>query len=188
MFSVIKVCEKCSLYKNQRPLLDKTINCQVMWIGLSAKQVVNYTETPLSPNTNSGKLLSQVEELCKNVSMYRTNLVKCLPLDSNDKIRYPTRYEMHACIPNLEIEVTKMNPKIVFCLGAKVVSAIEKYFSIKMQKASDFNYNAIKHNEVWYVPIHHPSYIYIYKHKQIDAYVNSLTNIIKKTLNNKGNN
>ena len=33
----IKKCKNSNLYKNQLPLLDKKDNCDVMWIGLSAK-------------------------------------------------------------------------------------------------------------------------------------------------------
>lgn len=33
-----------------------------------------------------------------------------------------------------------------------------------------------------YVPIHHPSYIYVYRRKRIDEYINEVERIIKRLL------
>ena len=54
----IENCNKCNLCKNQKPLLDNKTDCDVMWVGLSAKKVSNVIESiPLSNDTNSGKFI-----------------------------------------------------------------------------------------------------------------------------------
>ena len=75
MIEQIRRCQKCGLCKNQEPLLDGTRECQIIWVGLSAKKVESDEEIPLSPETNTGMLIKKVEDLCENVTTYKTNLV-----------------------------------------------------------------------------------------------------------------
>ena len=155
----VENCNKCSLCQNQRPLLDKEDRCDVMWVGLSAKRV---------NDTNSGKIIELIEQELPNLKFYKTNLVKCLPLDENNKLRYPTPKEMQACINNLLLEIEILNPKIIMVLGKLTFNFIEKYFMK----------NNIDKSKIIY--IEHPSYIYVYKRKYIDDYINKVVDICKK--------
>lgn len=168
MLKEIANCRNCRLCLNQLPLIDKKTECDVMWIGLSAKKVgnleINY---PLEEDTNSGKIIKEVEDILPNVKFYKTNLVKCLPLDDNGKIRYPNNEEMNACINNLIKEIEFLKPKVVFLLGNNVSNFVEKYIK--------------KHNiklNLYLKKIEHPSYIYIYKRKNKQDYINKIINDI----------
>ena len=86
MIKQIRNCQKCGLCINQKPLLDTEKQCQVFWVGLSAKKAMTNTEIPLSPNTNTGMIIQKIEKSCCNVSTYKTNLVKCLPLSEQQKL------------------------------------------------------------------------------------------------------
>ena len=168
MLKRISKCQKCNLCHNQKPLLDNNQNCDVMWVGLSAKKVDDINKSiPLDNDTNSGKIIETIEKSIPDVKFYKTNLVKCLPLDQNNKLRYPTQTEMNACINNLIIEINELNPKIIFVLGRNTYNYITKYFK--------------KHNidDSKLIYIEHPSYIYVYKRKYIDNYVAKIINIIK---------
>lgn len=182
MLKQIQKCQKCGLYLNQKPLLDTEKECQVFWVGLSAKKVLSDTEGPLSPETNTGALIKQIEDGCEEISTYKTNLVKCLPLTEQHKLRYPNQKEISCCITHLISEINAMSPKIVFLLGEKVYFAVGKYFGIKFEKWDEFNFSHIKIGDTYYVPIQHPSYICIYKRKQINEYVNSVRKIIEYLL------
>lgn len=168
----IKKCRKCPLYKNQLPLLDKQNKCDVMWVGLSAKKVIDLDKNyPLEENTNSGKIIKEIEDNLPNVNFYKTNLVKCLPLNDKGKIRYPNKKEMQICMQNLLEEIKALKPKIIFLLGNNVADFVENY--IKQNKV---HIGArIKH-------IPHPSYIYIYKRKGKDIYINNIIEDINKVL------
>lgn len=169
MLKDIRKCEKCGLCKNQKPLLDNTCDCDVMWVGLSAKKVNDVNETiPLCNDTNSGKIIELIENKLKNIKFYKTNLVKCLPLDENGKLRYPKPNEMSSCIDNLLLEIEKLNPKIIFILGKNTYNFIQKYFKK----------NKIDNSKLIY--IEHPSYIYVYKRKFIDDYIEKIINICKE--------
>lgn len=182
MINQISKCQKCGLCKNQSPLLDKTIECQVIWVGLSAKMKESSDEIPLSPTTNTGMIIKKVEDLCTNVTTYKTNLVKCLPLTEEKKLRYPNKKEIDCCFENLISEIEKMNPKIVFLLGEKVYSSVGKKLNLKFEKWSDFEYHYTEFNKTYFIPIHHPSYVYVYKRKQIDDYVEAIEKIINEML------
>ena len=170
MINSIRKCKKCILCKNQKPLLDKISECNVMWVGLSAKKVSDVNETiPLCNNTNSGRIIESIENRLNYLGFYKTNLVKCLPLDENNKLRYPTTNEMYSCIDNLLLEIKELNPKIIFILGKKNYNFIQSYL-----KKNRIN------NKLIY--IEHPSYIYVYKRKYINDYIDKVTELIKKEI------
>lgn len=167
-------CRNCHLCSNQLPIIDKKEQCDVMWVGLSAKKVNNLeTSYPLKDDTNSCKILKEVEDILPNIKYYKTNLVKCLPLDEKGKIRYPNTEEMNTCINNLISEIQFLKPKIVFLLGNNVSNFVEKY----IQKN---NINL----DVYFKKIEHPSYIYVYKRKNKQEYINRLTNYIDNVFEN----
>lgn len=182
MIEQIKNCRKCGLCKNQRPLMDKTRECQVIWVGLSAKKMASNEDSPLSPDTNTGMIIKKVEQLCENVTTYKTNLVKCLPLSEEKKLRYPNKKEIDSCFDNLMSEIDSMQPRIVFLLGEKVYSSVEKHLNLQFKKWTDFNYTYTKYDETYYIPIQHPSYVYVYKRRYIDEYVRGIERVIKELL------
>lgn len=167
----ISECRGCVLYKNQKPLLDKWHKSDIMWVGLSAKRSVNLLEDiPLSRFTLSGKLIKRIEAGFPELKTYKTNIVKCLPLDINGKLRYPLEIEIKSCFNNLLYEIEFIKPRIVFLLGKKVSKAVSKKLNINFSKDSEFVYIGVLHNDVYYVEIQHPSYISIYKRKYIPLY------------------
>jgi DNA polymerase len=180
MLEMIMKCERCGLCKYQTPLLDDIRDCQIFWVGLSAKRVNFYNEKPLSPSTNSGSILCTVEERCSGIGMYRTNLVKCLPLNESGKLRYPNKAEIDICLPNLRAEINELSPQIIFLLGGKVIDAVSKSYSLSLEKWSEFNYTATEYDDKYFVPVHHPSYVYVYKRKRISEYVKGLELIIQQ--------
>ena len=172
MIEQVLNCRKCDLHINQNPLLDKNKKCDVMWVGLSAKKVedlnINY---PLENNTNSGKLIEEIEHRNSEYNFYKTNLVKCLPLNDKGKIRYPSIEEMNKCIENLLIEIEVHKPKVVILLGNIVYKFVDKYLKD----------NRIQLDNVSFVGIEHPSYISVYKRNSKEEYIKKVTNIIRKS-------
>lgn len=182
MIEQISKCQKCGLCCNQRPLLDEEKQCEVFWVGLSAKKVNSDDEIPLSPETNTGMLIQKIESMLDKVTTYKTNLVKCVPLNEQAKLRYPNKKEIDTCFDNLRTEIQELSPKIVFLLGEKVYSSVGKHFNIEFEKWDEFDYSYKEYEGTYYVPIHHPSYIYVYKRKKIDQYVESIEKIVNSLL------
>lgn len=46
-----------------------------------------------------------------------TNLVRCIPLDDNSKLRVPTKAEAAACSPILQETILAANPRLIILLG-----------------------------------------------------------------------
>ncbi len=180
MLESIMKCNKCELCQHQAPLLDDTMACKVFWVGLSAKKTASNDEKPLSPTTNSGSVLCSVEDRCEGVGMYRTNLVKCLPLDDAGKLRYPNKKEIDLCLPNLSSEIDELLPQIIFLLESIVVDAVSRYYSLTFDKWNGFNYVTTKFKKMFFVPVHHPSYIYVYRRKRMDEYMSGLERVIQR--------
>jgi DNA polymerase len=168
---------------NQLPLLDKVDECDVMWVGLSAKEVINVMEDiPLSVTTKSGELISKIETEVKKCKYYKTNVVKCLPLDGEGKLRYPTRKEMDLCIVNLFREIEVLKPRLVFLLGKNVIKAFESNIHMEFDGFKDYDYKMYQVGKMNIIPIHHPSYISVYKVKSKETYIESVKNLITLSL------
>jgi uracil-DNA glycosylase family 4 len=178
------ICKACGLYLNQLPALDKLKKSHTFWVGLSAVQFDDEEEKlPLSPLTNSGKLIEKIENPFDNdISFYKTNLVKCLPL-RGDKIRYPLEHEMEKCFRNFEYELEMLKPTTVFLLGRQVGSFVMKKLSEKdIPLDENFNYDSFSFNNIGFFPIHHPSYILVYKRKNLQSYIDSIRSILEETI------
>ena len=144
-----------------------------LWVGISAK----IGEKPLSGTTNTGRLVKQIEAACGRLG-YKTNLVKY----KNGKLRYPNQAEIDCCFKHLLAEIAEVKPKVVILLGEKVCSAVEKKLDIKLKRWRGFEYFATEHNGIWYLPVQHPSYIYVYKRKEAEKYVEKVAEAIGKAV------
>ncbi len=171
----IKTCQKCNLYNNQEPLIEYSNKADIFFIGLSAKKIKSPTETPLDKSTNSGSIIETIKESLKNYNIYKSNLVKCVPLEKN-KLRYPNNEEIKKCFKNIELEIEQLKPKFIFLLGNQVSQAFEKKYKIPIKN----NFEIYFYNNIKYIKIPHPSYIYIYKRKELQTYINKIIKIITK--------
>lgn len=186
MLDSIKQCKRCKLCNNQDPLLDKPRNCDIMWVGLSAKKVDDIeNDIPLSNKTNTGRIVEEIESRCNNVLTYKTNLVKCLPLDENEKLRYPNSSEMNICFNNLIKEIDILNPKIIFLLGSKVTIAVERNLKIKFEKNINSYFKIGKYKGIELISVYHPSYIHSYRRKYKDSYIEQISNTINTRIKNR---
>ncbi|MDX2046612.1 MAG: uracil-DNA glycosylase family protein [Chitinophagaceae bacterium] len=179
-----KVCKACGLYLNQLPVFDVANKSHIFWVGLSAVQFDESIERlPLSPNTKSGALINEIEKpLRENISFYKTNIVKCLPL-KDGKIRYPLEHEMEKCFPNFEHEINELSPSIVFLLGKQVATFVLKKMGIDdFILSDDFKYDVFEFGETLFIPVHHPSFILVYKRKFLNKYTSALQLICEKSL------
>lgn len=183
-----KACKSCGLDIYQGPAFDRFKKSHIFWVGLSAVPFEEGEEKlPLSPLTPSGSLVHSIEApFRRQFSFYKTNLVKCAPLQE-DKMRYPLAHEMEKCFPNFEWELAHLRPRTVFLLGKQVADFISKKLGLpKSSLHNDFRYETFQLGKIKFVPIHHPSYILVYKRRLLPLYVDSLqsmfvSTVIKKT-------
>ena len=76
-------------------------------------------------------------------------------------------------------EIDEIKPKVIFLLGLKTATFVLKKVGFKTPKLS-YEYKIFEHENRWYVPIHHPSYITVYKRKEKDLYIEAVKSIIEK--------
>jgi len=167
---------------NQLPVIDQRRKADVFWVGLSAVAFADDEERlPLSPFTRSGALVADIEERYRSeLTFYKTNLVKCLPLKL-DKIRYPLQHEMEKCYPNLESEIKELEPSVVFLLGKLVAGfVLEKVGIHAFDLDENFTYRVFQVGNIAYVPVHHPSFVLVYKRKQLKKYISKIQSVMLK--------
>lgn len=175
----IRNCTNCKLHCYQKPLLDKLGTCDILWVGLSAKMTKTENEPPLSEDTVSGALIRRAEERIPDLVCRKTNLVKCVPLDTNGRLRYPKKQEIDACFCNLEKEIRERKPKIVFLLGTQVAKAVARHLQVQIPEPDGFCYQPARHNGTLYIHIHHPSYVSVYRRKDTEKYLCEILRVAK---------
>lgn len=177
-------CFECGLFKNQLPLHDQKNSGQIMLVGLSAKKIMNvHMADPLSNDIRSGKLINKIEKTLDQFSFIKSNLVKCVPLSEKRTIRYPRNYEMDLCYGHFLKEIHRTSPKLVFMLGLVVSNFLLSKMSLKINSLDNkFNYPIIRHEAIYYIPIHHPSFISVNKQKDMDKYVDKIKEISNRLL------
>lgn len=143
----------------------------VFFTGLSAVPIAQVDrEEPFSPNTRSGKLLREIASELTTVTVYYTNLVKCLPL-RHDKIRYPFRSELELCFRNYRAELAQYLPSKVVLFGKQVSEFIAEKLNLHFHTPrTDFDFPVARKGAVEYLSAHHPSYVLVYKHRKLDLY------------------
>lgn len=128
-------------------------------------------------------MVAEIEKPYRDeLTFYKTNLVKCLPL-KQDKIRYPLQHEMEKCYPNLENEIKELGPSVIFLLGKQVAGFVLGKLGIKsFELDENFNYRAFEVNNISYIPIHHPSFVLVYRRKHMGKYAKKIQKIVEKQL------
>ena len=158
--------------------LEEISSSQVMFVWLSYKLNKQWEVLKaFSDTTNSWKVISQLEESCEGVSIHKTNLVQWVPLDEEWKIRYPNAKEKEKGLNNLLEEIEKIKPKIVYLFWKQVSDFVIK--KLYVEKKSDFEYTQW---DITFVLAHHPSYMYIYKRKELDNYIQNIVQQIQNIL------
>jgi len=171
----IKSCKKCSLCQNQAPLLqNNVVHKGVFFVGLSAVKTHNIeSDEPFSERTRSGDLLRSISDDLEDKAVYFTNIVKCLPLNNN-KIRYPTKLEMESCLDNFKHELDILKPEKIVLFGKKVADYFCRYFDAEKNNNLLDGFSIYSWNNIPLLFSPHPSYILIYKRKQLESYKQSI--------------
>ena len=88
---------------------------------------------------------------------------------------------MDICFENLELELVALKPKIVFLLGKKTSDFILNKYDKPILKANkEFEYLPHRIGSTYFVPIHHPSYVLIYKRNYIKDYIKGIKKVVSK--------
>lgn len=83
---------------------------------------------------------------------------------------------MEKCFHNLEAEIEVLQPSVIFLLGKQVSDfVISKFLGKTPELDGNFNYDSIQFQNIHLVPIHHPSYILVYKRKHLKNYMEGIS-------------
>ena len=167
----------------QQPIYKEFLGSEYKRTYYRNKKKRFLTEIPLDGTTRSGNLINAMELIANkyNYKIYRTNLVKCAPLDEKDHLRYPTPYEMDSCFANFLIEQTTLRPRIVILLGNMVQNQFEKKMSFHIDNSHNCNFPYVVVDNCYYVASYHPSYVMRSKIRT-EAYLQNFEEFLKKIL------
>ena len=89
--------------------------------------------------------------------------------------------EMELCYRHLTTEINYFAPKIILLLGKQVASFVLKNKGVsKVDLDGKFNYRLIFIEGIYYLPVHHPSYVLIYKRKHVQNYIAKIKQVLSR--------
>lgn len=143
----------------------------VYFVGLSAKPMCEH----LAPETRTGNIVEQIIHDLPSIEAIKTNLVKIPPTDQGGKLRYPNHTEMQSGWNGLQDEMNQTLPNLLVTLGQQVSFFLRAQMGIlpaKPRLPSDFSYEShLSQSQSNILSVHHPSFIYVYRRKDIQNYV-----------------
>jgi hypothetical protein len=146
----------------------------VYFIGLSAKPMCE----DLDPETRTGNIIEQIIYDLPSIEIVKTNLVKTPPIDHEGKLRYPNPTEMRSGWNELQNEVNQTCPDALVTLGQQVSFFLRSQMGIqpaKLQLPSDFSYKSyLSRSQSNILSIHHPSFVFVYRRREIQNYVDNV--------------
>ncbi len=161
---------KPTRHRNRRAPHQGRIAPSVMWVGISDKP----STEPLATSTATGKVVDEIERELTGLSFHRTNLVKFAPLDKTGRLRYPTREEMAQGTDSLLEEVEELQPRVVVTLGAAVSKVVIERVSQESRftgLGNSFSYAPRSTSRFCVLPVHHPSFVLVYRRKKLQSYI-----------------
>jgi DNA polymerase len=152
LFSKIKDCTKCLLYKNRTNFVfgSGNPNADVMVIGEGPGAEEDKQGLPFVGR--AGQLLTEILKAIKfsRDEVYIANIVKCRPPEN----RTPFQDEMETCLPYLEKQIELIKPKLILCLGLTAAKGLlKKKESLTALRGKVFNY----HNSIKVMVTFHPA-------------------------------
>ncbi len=146
----------------------------VYFVGLSAKPRCEN----LAPETRTGNIIGQIVQYLPCIEAVKTNLVRIPPIDPEGNLRYPNPTEMRSGWNELQDEIHRTFPSLLVTLGQQVSFFLRSQMGVRPAKPrlpSDFSYESyLSHAQSNILSVHHPSFIYVYRRKEIDNYVENV--------------
>ena len=115
-----KDCKKCALFKTRNLVIHYrgNIPCDIVFLGEAPGESEDILGIPfIGP---AGKKLDEaLTELLADITFRFaiTNIVSCIPLDEDNRIRSPTAKEAKACRPRLNRFLALAKPKLIVTMG-----------------------------------------------------------------------
>jgi DNA polymerase len=146
----------------------------IYFVGLSAKPMCEH----LAPETRTGNIIEQIIHHLPSVKTIKTNLVKTPPIDQEGKLRYPNPNEMKIGWDELQNEMNQTFPNLLVTLGQQVSFFLRSQMGVqpaKPQLPADFSYESyLSQSKSNILSIHHPSFVFVYRRKDIENYVENV--------------
>lgn len=150
----------------------------VYFVGLSAKPMCEH----LSLETRTGNIIEQIINNLASVDTIKTNLVKIAPFDQRGKLRYPNIVEMNLGWNELKKEIHQTSPNLLVTLGQQVSFFLRSQMGVHPEKPllpANFSCELyLSQSKSNILSVHHPSYVFVYRRKEIKYYVENVVQSI----------
>jgi len=154
----IEICRKCDLWaKRNKPVVGEgPPTAKIMVVGLGPGYHENLQGRPfVGP---AGKLLDKLLALVglKRDEIYITNVIKCYLPDNT-----PTKDEIKACGPYLDMQIEVIKPKVIIALGNVAIQYLFEKFGLKYYPISKIHGRIFAVDNLKYhlklIPMYHPA-------------------------------
>ncbi|MCD6549392.1 uracil-DNA glycosylase [Candidatus Micrarchaeota archaeon] len=179
----IRRCHRCDLANYRTCVVpgEGPADAEVMFIGEAPGREEDLSGRPFVGA--AGKILDGwIRELgLTRDKVFITSVIKCRPPNN----RKPTREEVLACSPYLDMQIQVIDPEVIFLLGSVALGYAVDRFNLPVERSvrmnsiagSVFVVNDFVLGRTTLVPFYHPAYL-IYNRRKTDE-VNNLLNKLR---------
>lgn len=159
LVEAVSKCRRCPLHKVRKRAVPGE--------GSSSTTVMLVGEAPGRREDEEGRpfvgpagrildgLLNQVG--ISRGRVYISNVVKCIPLTANGKVRKPSRLEVKACSPYLDSQLEIIRPRIVVTLGGTATKHMFEKLGVQAGDVSKVHGRVVQAAHFHVMPTYHPA-------------------------------
>jgi len=152
----------------------------LLWVGISMQKGSNI---PLDEKFASGELIKRAIDELSGYVHHRTNLVNFAPLDSNEKLRYPSKQEIRESFEYLLRQIEELCPQIIVALGGIVTKSLSEMLDMPIKSPKIFEC-FITEGDPLVMSAYHPSYVSTHKRKNTDEYIKGIVDGVNNGMSN----
>ncbi|MEM3071917.1 MAG: uracil-DNA glycosylase [Candidatus Bathyarchaeia archaeon] len=155
----VSKCRRCPLYKIRRKAVpgEGPTSTTIMLIGEAPGRREDEEGRPfIGP---AGRILDELlnQAGLSREQVYISNVVKCIPLTADGKVRTPNRLEIDACSPYLDAQMKIIHPRIVVTLGGTATKHVFEKLGIQAGDVSKVHGRVFQTRRFQVMPTYHPA-------------------------------
>jgi len=152
-------CRRCPLHKVRKRAVpgEGPPSTTVMLIGEAPGRREDEEGRPfVGP---AGRILDELlnQTGISRRRVYISNVVKCIPLTADGKVRTPSRLEVEACSPYLDAQMEIIHPRIVVTLGGTSTKHVFEKLGVQPGEVSKVHGRIFQSSRFQLMPTYHPA-------------------------------
>jgi hypothetical protein len=147
----------------------------IFWVGISCQRDASGTAVPpLSEKTPSGRIIDEIIRRCPAATHTKINVIDRVLVNAAGKLRNPTHEELAPALCSTLKRMEEDKEALFVFLGSLIRSQLER----RPPRCKLEEYRLYDLGQARAIFIQHPSYVRVYRYKQLGEYQSRVAELI----------